>query len=201
MLFYHGHPFKGPSFQMLKPIIVALCGFVYLATAVSAMAQEARLKNITISSTDDRMLVSMQVEGAFPPEMIDAILNEVTTKFTFLIRLYRNRSMWLSETLVSLNLTHSLTYDKTRKEFVVYRSWARGPSIVTHSFSEARALMTQIDGIDILPLAQMQRDEGYELRAKAELSKMTLPFYLHYVFYFVTFWDFETDWHSVSFIY
>ncbi len=61
--------------------------------------------------------------------------------------------------------------------------------------------MTQIDRFDILPLDQMQRGEGYELRAKVELSRVTLPFYLRYVFYFVSFWDFETEWHSVFFVY
>ena len=30
-----------------------------------AGAQEARLKNITISSTDEKLLVSMEIEGAF----------------------------------------------------------------------------------------------------------------------------------------
>jgi hypothetical protein len=28
-----------------------------------------------------------------------------------------------------------------------------------------------------------------------------LPFYLHYVLFFLSFWDFETDWYTVDFIY
>ena len=40
-----------------------------------------------------------------------------------------------------------------------------------------------------------------QIRAKAELSKLTLPFFLHYVFFFVSLWDFETDWYTIDFIY
>jgi len=39
------------------------------------------------------------------------------------------------------------------------------------------------------------------LRVKAELEKVRLPLYLHYVLFFVSLWDFETDWYTVDFIY
>ena len=185
----------------VKTALVMLCVSMCLASATNAIAQEPRLKNITLSSTDDRMVLSMHVEGAFTPEVIASIRKDAKAEFTFLIRLYRDRGMWLDEKLVSFDLTHSLQYDQTRKAYVIYRSWATTPLVETRSFAEAQALMSTIARIDILPLDQMQRGEGYELRAKAELSRITLPYYLHYVFYFVTLWDFETDWHMVFFIY
>jgi hypothetical protein len=185
----------------VKTALVMLCVSMCLASATNAMAQEPRLKNITLSGTDDRMVLSMRVEGAFTPDLIESIRKEAQAEFTFLIRLYRDRGMWLDEKLASFDLTHSLHYDQSRQVYVIYRSWATAPLVETRSFAEAQALMSTIGRIDILPLAQMQRGEGYELRAKAELSRITLPYYLHYVFYFVTLWDFETDWHSVYFIY
>ena len=185
----------------VKTALVMLCLSICLASASNAMAQEPRLKNITLSSTDDRMVLSMHVEGAFAPDVIESIRTEAKAEFTFLIRLYRDRGMWLDEKLISFELTHSLQYDQTRKAYVIYRSWATPPLVESRSFAEAQALMSSIERIEILPLAQMQRGEGYELRAKAELSRVTLPYYLHYVFYFVTLWDFETDWHTVFFIY
>jgi len=39
------------------------------------------------------------------------------------------------------------------------------------------------------------------LGAKAELNKLTLPFHLHYVLFFVSLWDFETDWYTIDFVY
>ncbi|NQT10914.1 MAG: DUF4390 domain-containing protein, partial [Desulfobacteraceae bacterium] len=41
----------------------------------------------------------------------------------------------------------------------------------------------------------------YQIRAKAELGKLTLPFYLHYILFFVSLWDVETDWYTIDFIY
>jgi len=35
----------------------------------------------------------------------------------------------------------------------------------------------------------------------AELDKLELPLYLHYIFFFLYLWDFKTDWHAVDFRY
>jgi len=61
--------------------------------------------------------------------------------------------------------------------------------------------MTEIDGLKVVPLSNLEKDKRYQLRAKAELSKRTLPFYLHYVLFFVSLWDFETDWYAIDFTY
>ncbi|WP_353806870.1 DUF4390 domain-containing protein [Desulfobacter sp.] len=39
------------------------------------------------------------------------------------------------------------------------------------------------------------------MRIKAELEKVTLPLWLHYIFFFVSYWDFETDWYVINFTY
>jgi hypothetical protein len=166
-----------------------------------ANAQDARLKNITISSTDKKLLVSMEVEGAFTQDVMEAILKGVPADFSFLVKLDRSRRWWPNEELADIEATHTIRYDNLKKEFSVYRSWIDQKPILTPSLAEAQALMTQIEGLAIIDIDQMQKNQQYELRAKAELSQMTLPFYLHYVFYFVSLWDFETDWHSVVFIY
>jgi len=166
-----------------------------------AGAQEARLKNITISSTEEKLLVSMEIEGAFTQDVMEAILKGVPADFSFFVRLDRSRSWWTNEELADIEATHTIKYDNLKKEFSVYRSWIDKKPILTQSLAEAQALMTQIERLAIIDIDRMHKNQQYELRAKAELSKMTLPFYLHYVFYFVSLWDFETDWHSVVFVY
>ena len=188
------------SYHILRLVRCTLLLVVFLIpTAVAA--QEARLKNITISSADDKLLVSLEVEGAFTQDVMEAILKGVPADFSFFIKLYRSRSWWFDEELADLDITHTIKYDNLKKEFSVYRSWIDKKPIITSSLAEAQALMTEIKGLPIIDLDRMQKNEQYELRAKAQLSKMTLPFYLHYVFYFVSLWDFETDWHSVVFVY
>ena len=195
-------PFKNTAGANSRIALAILGTMICLSAATGATAQEARLKNITLSSTDDeRMVVSLRVDNAFTPDMLAALRQGVTTEFTFRIRLYRDRRMWLDEKLLALNLYHALTYDPVGAVFRVHRSWSSDPVVETRSLTEAQSLMSQIERLAILPLARMQRGEGYELRAKAELSKVTLPFYLRYLFYFVSLWDFETEWHSVFFIF
>ncbi len=171
------------------------------AAAAQEEVQEALLKNITLSSMDDHMVVSLRVEGAFTPKILALVQEGAQVQFTYRLRMYRDRRMWLDEKLVGMDLTHHLLYDPVRKTYKVRRSWARAPWTQTRSLAEARALMTQIERLPILALDRMQPGEGYELRAKVELHQVTLPFYLRYVFYFVSLWDYETEWHSVFFLY
>ena len=188
-----------------SPYLLRLARVAFLLVIITmpaaVAAQEARLKNITISSADDQLLVSLEVEGAFTQDVMEAILKGVPADFSFYIKLYRSRSWWFDKELADLEVTHTIKYDNLKKEFAVYRSWIDKKPIITSSLAEAQALMTHINGLPIIDLNHMQKNEQYELRAKAQLSQMTLPFYLHYVFYFVSLWDFETDWHSVVFVY
>jgi len=57
--------------------------------------------------------------------------------------------------------------------------------------------MAQVDSLKIVPLAKLKKGGKYQIRAKAERGKLTLPFYLHYV----SLKDFKTDWHTTDFIY
>ncbi len=74
-----------------------------------------------------------------------------------------------------------------------------GKLSVTQSFEEAQKLMTEIDSLKIISLSNLQKGSQYQIRAKAELGKLTLPFYLHYILF--SLWDVETDWYTIDFIY
>ena len=72
---------------------------------------------------------------------------------------------------------------------------------MTKSFEEAQKLMSEINSLSIIPLGRLEKGRQYQLRTKAEVSKKTLPLNLHYVLFFVSLWDFETDWYTIDFIY
>ncbi len=166
-----------------------------------AFAQEAVLKDIIITNTRDDLLVYLKVQGAFTEKIERAIMSGVPTSFSFLITLYRVRDLWPDEEIADLKLTNTIKYDNLKKEFRVTRSWKTDNPRIVKSFQEAKKLMTDIDSLRIVPLSQLKKGFQYQLRAKAELSKHTLPFYLHYVLFFLSLWDFETDWYTIDFIY
>ncbi len=194
-------PRSKPRFATFQDWLWTLVFVAVTIIPAAAGAQEARLKNITISSENEKLLVSLEVEGAFTQDVMEAILKGVPADFSFLIKLDRSRSWWADEELADIEVTHTIKYNNLKKEFTVYRSWVDAKPIITQSLAEAQSLMSRIEGLAVIDIRQMQKDRQYHLQAKAELREMTLPFYLHYVFYFVSLWDFETDWHSVVFVY
>ena len=170
-------------------------------TASTGFSQEARLSNIVVTNTRDDLLLYLNVEGAFTPKMKKAILSGVPATFSFKIGLYRVRDIWFDEEIVDKKITNTIKYDPLKKLFSIKRAWKGDDPLFTSSFREARALMTDIDSLKIIPLNQLEKGAQYQIRAKAELDELTLPFYLHYVLFFVSLWDFETDWYTIDFIY
>nr|MDA3791608.1 DUF4390 domain-containing protein [Desulfobacula sp.] len=83
----------------------------------------------------------------------------------------------------------------------VLKPWKIEKAIVTQSFEEAKSLRTEIDNLKIIPLNQLVKGDKYQLRIKAKLDKVTLPLSLHTVLFFVSFWDFETNWYLINFTY
>ena len=166
-----------------------------------AFSQEAKLTNIIVTNTRDDLLVYLNVEGAFREKMKKAILSGVPTTFSFFITLFKTRNLWFDKNIADIKVTHTVKYNNLKKEFIVKRSWQNGEPLVTQSFEEVQKLMTEIDSLKITPLNLLEKGLHYQIRAKAELSKLTLPFYLHYIFIFVSLWDFETDLYTIDFIY
>ena len=179
----------------------ALILAILLVVQNLAYAQDAILTDIIVTNTRDDLLVYLTVEGAFREKMNNAILSGVPTTFSFFISLYQERNLWLDKEVADIKITHTLKYNNLKKEFVVKRSWENGDPLVMQSFDEARKLMTEIDSLKIVPLRMLEKGRRYQIRAKAELSKLTLPYYLHYVLFFVSLWDFETDLYTIDFVY
>lgn len=163
--------------------------------------QDARLTDIIVTNTSDDLLIYMNVEGAFREKMKKAILSGVPTTFSFIVRLYRVRNLWPDKNIKVIKVTNTIKYNNLKEEFTVKRSWEKRAPVITRSFDEARQLMAEVDGLKVVSLKQLEKGKHYQLRAKAKLSKVTLPLYLHYILFFVSLWDFETDWHVINFNY
>lgn len=177
-------------------VILCLC---MLATP-PAMAQDARLTNIIVTNTRDHLLIYLSVTGAFREKMEKAIQSGVPATFIFHVHLLRTRNFWIDKQIADVTVTHTIKYNSLKKEYIVKRSWDE-TDLIVQDFAEARKLMSEVDSLNIIPLDRLEKGRQYQIRAKAELSKLTLPFYLHYVLFFISLWDFETDWYTIDFIY
>jgi len=185
---------------LFKKTIFILLMLLFVSQGAFA-GQDASLNNIVVNNTRDDLLLYLEVEGAFREKMGKAVMNGVPASFSFYVILYRDRDFWVDEKIIEINVTHTIKYNNIKKEYTVNRSWEDGNPVVTKSFEEAKKLMSEIKGMHIISLSKLIKGAQYQIKAKAELSKIELPLYLHYVFFFMSLWDFETGWYTADFNY
>jgi hypothetical protein len=68
-------------------------------------------------------------------------------------------------------------------------------SLTTSSMEEAKKLMSKVKELKIRSFSPLEPGVPTYFRIKAELDPVRLPLRLEYLFFFVSLWDFETDWH------
>ena len=185
----------------LEPLTLLLLFCFLLSFPSPLQAAEATLSDIIVTNTQEDLLVFFDIKGCFTREMEEAILNGIPTTFTIVIKLYRTRTAWRDASIASITLEHTIKYDSLKNEFRVTRSEMDNTELVVKDFKAAKKAMAEIRNIRVVPLRELQERGKYQLRVKAELEKVRLPLYLHYVLFFVSLWDFETDWYTVDFIY
>jgi hypothetical protein len=175
--------------------------FIILQLAVPARAQDACLSSIQSTYSKDQLLVSFTVNNCFTDDMNRAIESGIDTTFTFFVKLYEKRDLWWDKKRLDGELSHSIKYDNLKKIYEVTLSEKDYKIITLTDYDEAKRLMSDVATLKVAPLDSLIKGRRYKLKMMAELDKIRLPFYLHYVFFFLSLWDFETDWHTIEFTY
>lgn len=179
-------------------VMIFLLNFLFSS---SAWGEEARIKDIVVTNTRDHLLLYFTVTECFTEEMKKAIESGINTSFTFFIKLYEIRNYWRDNKITDLKVSHEVQYDSLKKLYVVRLSERNNKTVSLKDFGEVKALMSEIVGLKVTELRKLQKGNRYQVRMMAELDKIRLPFYLHYVFFFVSLWDFETSWYTMDFRY
>jgi len=179
-----------------KVLIVVL---VIFFSSIS-FANNVSLKDIVITTSKKDLLVYFNVEGCFTKKMEEAILNGLPVTFTFKVILEERRTLWPDKTVNSFKIYHTIKYDQLKGVFIINRSEAIEQNVTSKDFLRAKRLMAEVEA-PVAPVSNLKKGHKYRLRLKAELEKVKLPLYLHYVFFFASLWDFETEWYNINFTY
>ncbi len=182
-------------------ISVSVVLFSLSLPSIALAEQTPVIENIKLANTRDDLLTYFDVKQAFTQKINQAVMNGLPSTFSFFITLYKTDGSWFDKKISDIEVQSTLKYNSLKKEFSVSRPWKNQKAIVTQSIEEAKSLMTEIDNLTIIPLNQLVKGDKYQLRIKAKLEKVTLPLSLHTVFFFVSFWDFETNWYLINFTY
>ena len=164
-------------------------------------AEKAGIADIMLNTTKDDLLVHFNVINCFTEEMEKAIENGINTTFIFFIKLYEVMDFQLDNKIADLKVNHDIKYDSLKKIYMVRLSEKNKKVIIVQDFDEAKKMMSKIVGLKVIELSNLQKGKRYQVNVMAELEKIRLPFYLHYVFFFLSLWDFETGWYAVDFRY
>ena len=163
----------------------------------NSYGQEAAISDFTVTNSENDLLLYMTVKNWMTAEMEAALQNGIPITFAFYIDLFASRSKWPDKKIREFEFNHIMEYDSLKKEYVIQRQ-ENGDSKVTASLIEAQKLMSEINGFRVLPLAELDAETSYTLRAKTKLAKKAMPLYFHYLIPFSSPWDFETEWYKLT---
>jgi len=181
-----------PKREHLK-IIIVFC-FLLLCYPFSSEGRDAKFIDLLVTNNADHILVYARVTNCFTKTIESAILAGVPTTFTFLLDLYQERPYWPDKRLTRHIVKNTIKYDNVKKIFHV-SSTDSEESATFQTFDNAKTAMAELNGAAVIPLNALTKDQPYYLMVKAQLDKVRLPLHMEYLFFFVSLWDFETDWH------
>ena len=157
--------------------------------------------DIIVTTSDTHLLFFGELKNSLTSEMIEGLHSGIPVQFSFFVELEKVKSNWPDEELTSIEFSHSLSYDTLKQVYTVMTEEISQKTHTVRTLDEALTLINEINGLKIVMLTELEPDQTYRLRVKADLYKKTLPLSLHSVIPFVSWWDLKTDWHSIEFIY
>ena len=187
--------------KYLKPLaVVAMLLLFQVLTAAWAQAQDAYIKDLTVVPNQENLVLGCRLENAFTEDLEEIILSGLPASFIFQVSIYRGRMFWPDKEITSFELKHTIIYDHLKDEFTISFSEVGRQPVVVKKFAEARKLMTELIDLPVLVLNRLESRHDYYAKAKALLGPISLPLSTYFSFFLSPF-DFETDWVFRSFKY
>ena len=193
----------GDTLPMVKNIVIMILivPLVLLQLVLPVIAAQARLTDIVVNNTGEYLHVNLRVTDCFTEEMNKAIESGIETTFTFIVKIFEKRNLWVDKKIESLKVSHTIRYDILKKHYELDLSERDSNTIVIKDFKKAKEVLSSLYELKVTSVENLQTDKHYRLMMMAELDKITLPLYLHNILFFLSLWDFETDLYIYDFKY
>jgi hypothetical protein len=171
-----------------------------LGVSTEGQAIEPKISDIIITNNAENVLLYARLVNGFKTEMESAILAGVPSIFTLQLEVYQPRSYIWDKKIVSYEIKRTIKYDNLKKTFSIFTNGNKDP-VVLPDFESAQKAMADFSGIIVTPLQALIKGARYYLKIKIKIDKVRLPLHMEYVLFFVSYWDFETDWYTQNFSY
>jgi hypothetical protein len=164
-------------------------------------AKEVTIKDLTATTSATHLIVFGTLENSFTSEMLEILHSGISLRFSFFIELHKTAENWPDEQIAAFNFAHIMTFDTLKESYRVTLEENNNKVKSFRSLFEAQKMINDINGVKVVELKQLIPDNLYKFKIRTELYQKTLPMSLHNIFPFLTWWDIETDWHSIEFKY
>lgn len=184
---------------LFRLIILVITIFSTVAGSQATPEQKVIINELTVTTSQTHLIVFGTLENSFTSEMIELLHSGIPLRFSFYVELYKTTEKWRDELLTAHNFQHIMTFDTLKEIYKVSLEEDNNKVLSFRSLFEAQKEINEINGVKVVELKQLLPDNSYKLKMKAELFRKTLPLSLHNILPFLTWWDIETDWHTLTF--
>lgn len=163
--------------------------------------RQATITELTATTSESHLIVFGTLENSFTSEMIEILHSGIPLRFSFFVELYKTIEKGPDELIVTHNFHHAMTFDTLKENYKVSLEEDNNKILSFRSLFEAQKEINEINGAKVVELKQLLPNNLYKLRIRAELYQKTLPLSLHSILPFLSWWDVETEWHTIMFNY
>ncbi len=175
--------------------MIFLTCYITFIFPLSSYSRDARITDILVTTSARHVAVYARLVNCFTKKMESAILAGAPTTFTFLLELYQERENWFDKKIAGTVVKQTVKYDNVKKIFYITSTGVKQSSGF-RDLESAKKAMSELDGAVIASVEDLQKNKTYYIKIKAKLDTVRLPMHMEYVLFFVSLWDFETDWHQ-----
>ncbi len=158
---------------------LTIVGLLVLATInAPAGPDKAEITNLLAQPTDNHILLSFVLAGAFDDEVRRRVDSGLPTGFRFRLRLTRDRKRWFDNDLATSDLRVVAKYNAVTREYLInfMQDGLLVKSQVVRDANELEQAMTHFERLPVFALASIPpggEDRRLRVRIRAELGAKT----------------------------
>lgn len=192
-------PYRLIIMKHFKKNLIFFLITVILLSPFQAIAEskEAEITNLILSKNRDKVFLSFTINNAFTENIIKLINSGLPITFSFDIKITKKRRLFPDKKIFERELVHKLRFSSLTKTFFINKPYASNYPYLIHSLESAKSEMTTITNLHIKGI-EFEPGAEYKVETRAMLREVTLPFYMHKILFFLSLWDFKTDWTSLN---
>ncbi|PIE75386.1 MAG: hypothetical protein CSA18_00095 [Deltaproteobacteria bacterium] len=184
-------------FFIKKYTFIIIILFVHLFTADKIHASEdAEIHDLILSKNNNSLFLSFTITNAFSKKIKDIIQSSIPVIFSFDIEINKKRKFFPDKEIYEKEIIHKLKYSSLTKIYFLKKPYISEEPYLINSKKKAFSEMVTIR--DFKLDAKLAEGSEYIIRVRARLQEITLPLYLHKIFFFLSAWDFKTDWYELD---